>query len=220
MDLPQPSRDALAQPTRAEIFGFLAEKRAPAATDEIARSFGLHPNGVRRHLERLLEGGFVTRSQLRTGQGRPRDVWAVSPDAHPGGQRPKAYADLSSWLARAMPDDAEHLRSVEETGRAIGREIAVPSSEDPVESFKQAVAALGFQPVIDNESDAGFSCTLRNCPYRETAQAYPGIVCSLHRGITSGLLETLAPDAELTDFEIKDPETADCRLTVSLPASD
>lgn len=61
MDLPGQSGDALAQPTRARLFAELARLRRPAGTEELARLLDLHPNGVRRHLERLREAGLVRR---------------------------------------------------------------------------------------------------------------------------------------------------------------
>src|SRR3954452_6861596 len=124
MDLPVPAEDALAQPTRAQIFTFLVERRGAAGTEEVAEHFGLHPNGIRRHLERLLEGGFVTRSRVPAGQGRPRDSWGVAPEAQPGGQRPRASADLNSWLAQAIPPNAARMREIERAGREIGHELA------------------------------------------------------------------------------------------------
>ncbi len=218
MDLPYSPEDPLAQPTRAQIFSFLVERRAPQSTDEIAANFGLHPNGVRRHLERLEEGGFVTRSQLRGGQGRPRDSWSISADANPGGQRPRAYADLAGWLAKAIPATRTRLREVERAGREIGAELAGDAGEDPVESFRQAIAALGFQPALARREDGGFECALRNCPYRDAVRMNQEVVCTLHRGITAGLLERLDPEAELTEFEPHDPERAGCRVEVSRPA--
>ena len=167
MDLPVPD-GALAQPTRAQIFSFLVERRAPAGTEEVASHFGLHPNGVRRHLERLEEGGFVVRTRVRGGQGRPRDSWAISPDAHPGGMRPRAYSDLAAWLARAIPDGS-------------------------------------------------FTCTLGNCPYRDSVRENQPIVCGLHRGITTGLLAELDPDRSLAEFEPHDPDAAGCRIAVTAP---
>lgn len=41
------------------------------------------------------------------------------------------------------------------------------------------------------------------------------VVCTLHRGITRGLLDRLAPDAQLTGFLAKDPDTAGCEITVA-----
>lgn len=215
MDLPEPAEGPLAQPTRAQIFAFLVDRRGPAKTEEVAAHFGLHPNGVRRHLERLEEGGFVTRNRVREGQGRPRDHWAVSPDAHPGGTRPRAYADLARWLARAIPPTPTRMRELEETGREIGRELAPEAGGDPVEAFRDTFAALGFQPGLDVKSGGGFTCTLGNCPYRDSAKESPDVVCVLHRGITAGILAELDPGAELLRFEPRDPDRAGCLVEVA-----
>jgi predicted ArsR family transcriptional regulator len=213
MDLPLLAEDALAQPTRAQIFTFLVEKRGPAGTEEVAEHFGLHPNGIRRHLERLLEGGFVTRGRVRAGQGRPRDSWAVSPDAQPGGQRPRAYSDLAGWLARAIPANATRLRELERAGREIGRELAPSPSGDPARDLGDALAALGFEPTLSERED-GFACSLGNCPYRDAVRANQAVVCGLHRGITAGILAQLDPQARLTQFEPHDPESAGCVIEV------
>lgn len=218
MDLPVVTDETLGQPTRAQIFSFLVERRAPATTDQIARHFDLHPNGVRRHLERLVEGGFVTRNRVRMGQGRPRDSWAISSQAHPGGRRPRAYSDLATWLARAIPDDEDRLDEVERVGHEIGREMADDAADDPISGFKQAITALGFQPEMESAEKGRFTCTLRNCPYRESALKRPDVVCTLHRGITTGLLSRLAPEAKLVRFEPHDPDRAGCRVEVETPA--
>jgi predicted ArsR family transcriptional regulator len=214
MDLPVPAADALAQPTRAQIFTFLVEKRGPAGTEEMAEHFGLHPNGIRRHLERLLEGGFVTRNRIRAGQGRPRDSWAVSPEAQPGGRRPQAYSDLASWLARAIPTKVPRLREVERAGHEIGRELAPAPTGDPARDLGDAFAALGFEPSLTRGED-GFTCCLGNCPYRDAVRENQAVVCGLHRGITAGILSQLDPRAELAGFEPRDPERAGCLIEVS-----
>jgi predicted ArsR family transcriptional regulator len=213
MDLPLPVEGALAQPTRAQIFAFLVEKRGPAGTEELAEHFGLHPNGIRRHLERLLEGGFITRSRVQEGKGRPRDSWAVSPEAHPGGERPRAYADLAGWLARAIPAKPGRLREVESMGRKIGRELAPSSGDDPAEDLRDALAALGFEPTLERDR-GGFSCRLGNCPYRDSVRENQEVVCGLHRGITAGILAALDPTAKLTHFEPHDPDRAGCLIEV------
>jgi predicted ArsR family transcriptional regulator len=213
MDLPLPAGDALAQPTRAQIFAFLVERRGPAGTEEVAKRFGLHPNGVRRHLERLLEGGFVTRERMRSGKGRPRDSWAVSADAHPGGVPPRAYADLATWLARAIPASPSRLLEVERSGRELGGELAPAAGEDAAEGLRDALAALGFEPTVER-GEEGFSCRLGNCPYRGAVRENQAVVCSLHRGITAGILAGLDPEAKLTRFEPHDPDEAGCLVEV------
>lgn len=218
MDLPVSSDDVLAQRTRARIFAQLSEYRAPASTEKLATALGLHQNGVRRHLERLHEAGLVERGQTRGGRGRPGDTWAIAPGAQPGGERPTGYADLARWLARAIPPGRNRLREVEKAGREIGRELAPrEQSDDPVESFRQAITSLGFRPVLELEGEGGFTCRLENCPYRDSVHENSEVVCTLHRGITAGLLERLAPGAKLVHFEPHDPEVAGCVVGVAGP---
>jgi predicted ArsR family transcriptional regulator len=215
MDLPGSSGDVLAQPTRARIFAWLVDHRAEVGTDELAGRLGLHPNGVRRHLERLRGAGLVERKRSRGRKGRPGDRWVVAPGAHPGGERPSGYVDLARWLARAIPAGPGRLREIERTGREIGRELAPPPVDDAVEGFGQVVAALGFQPTLEAAGDGGFSCRLGNCPYRDSVRENQDVVCRLHRGMTVGLLEKLDPSAKLVRFEPRDPDRAGCLIDVA-----
>jgi predicted ArsR family transcriptional regulator len=215
MDVPRATEGALAQPTRARIFAFLVEKRAPADTAEIAAAFGLHPNGIRTHLERLEAGGFVVRSARQPkGAGRPRDIWTVSPQAHPDGTSPHAYGDLAEWLARAIPANRARVREVERTGREIGAELVTGTGEDPEAAFRDALTALGFEPRLRRRRD-GFECRLDNCPYSGAVHRNQPIVCGLHRGITAGILGALDPGAGLTAFEPRDPDRAGCLVEVT-----
>jgi predicted ArsR family transcriptional regulator len=214
VDVPGESRDVLAQGTRARIFAKLVEQRGAIGTDELARLLGLHPNGVRRHLERLQEAGLVERRQKRGSRGRPGDRWLVAAGARPAGEPPSGYVDLARWLARATPSGPGRLRAIERSGIQIGRELAPAKTDDPVEGFRQTVAALGFQPALEVEESGGFSCRLENCPYRLSVRENPDVICSLHRGITMGLLSELDPGAKLTRFEPHDPDRAGCVVAV------
>jgi predicted ArsR family transcriptional regulator len=217
MDLPAYRDEVLAQPTRARIFGALSERGAEASTEELAELLGLHPNGVRRHLQRMREAGLVEQRRRRGARGRPGDLWLVAPDAEPGGEPPSGYAELARWLAAAIPAKAGRLLEIEKAGREIGRELAPEASADPIEGFRQAATALGFRPAIRAKSDGGFSCRLENCPYRESVRERPDVVCSLHRGITEGVLARLDPGARLAGFEPRDPDRAGCLIRVTRP---
>lgn len=216
MDLPGSSGDMLAQPTRARIFACLVNRRVETGTDELAAELGLHPNGVRRHLELLHEAGLVERRRSKGERGRPGDRWLVAAGAQPGGERPSGYAELARWLARAIPTGRNRLREIEKTGWEIGHELA-PDGEmdDPVEGFRQVVAALGFQPALEADGDGGFTCRLENCPYRDSVREDADLICGLHRGITGGLLAQLIPEAELVRFEPHDPDGAGCVVGVA-----
>jgi predicted ArsR family transcriptional regulator len=215
MDAPDPSaRGVLAQPTRARIFALLVELRGAAGTEELARRLDLHPNGVRRHLERMMKAGLVERRRPRGGRGRPRDRWCLAPDAHPGGERPAAYADLAGWLARAIPAGSRRLSEIERTGREIGRELAPRNPDDRLEGFRRTLTALGFQPQLEAGVEGELRCRLGNCPYRDAVRENAEVVCTLHRGITVGLLAELEPNAALRRFEPHDPDRAGCLVEI------
>lgn len=204
----------LAQPTRARLFELLQELKREASTEELAQRLGRHVNGVRRQLERLGQAGLVERTKSRQGRGRPRDHWSIAPEANPGGERPRAYADLARWLASAIPAGPGRLRQIERTGREIGRALAPADAEGSAGAFQQVLTALGFQPKLEIDAEGAVCCRLRNCPYREAVRDNPEVVCTLHKGITAGLLDELAPEARLATFEPHDPERAGCLIEV------
>jgi predicted ArsR family transcriptional regulator len=216
MDLPTSGADVLAQPTRARLFGLLSDSRGPATTAELAGHLGLHPNGVRRQLERLRAAGLVERRKAVHGRGRPGDEWTVAPGASPGGESPEGYRDLASWLARAIAGSPRDLQRVERAGMEIGRELGSEGADDLAVSFRETFTALGFRPEV---KDAGerVTCRLCNCPYRDAARESPDVVCGLHRGITAGMVEAIAPRATLVTFEPHDPDRAGCLAEVSGP---
>ena len=218
MDVRRAPEDALAQPTRAQLFALLGDLRRPVGTDELAQRLDLHPNGIRQHLERLEADGLVLRARERQARGRPRDAWSISPDAQPGGDPPTAYADLGRWLVRAISAGGTRVRDVEATGRQIGRELAPQANGGPAEARIYGVlVAMGFQP--RRRLDAGGTLTycLDNCPYRDAVRERQSVVCGLHRGITRGLLDGVDPKTRLSAFIPKDPDAAGCEITLRGP---
>jgi predicted ArsR family transcriptional regulator len=210
--------DLLAQPSRQRLFGLLVELRRPAGTAELADRLGLHPNGVRIHLERLQAGGLVVRARARGGRGRPPDAWTVAPGARPGGERPRAYRDLGRWLARSLSDRrAVTPRALEHSGREIGRELAPAGARPGPEAVEQALAALGFDPSVpaDGDGERALMICLGNCPYRDVVHVNQTAVCALHKGITAGLVEVLAPELTLAAFVPHDPDEAGCVIELS-----
>lgn len=210
MDLPARPHDALSQPTRARLFSLLAELHRPVRTDELAKRLELHPNGVRVHLERLRDAGLVARARSRQPRGRPRDLWVISPDAQPAGEPPVGYEQLGRWLARAITPGKSSLRTMESTGRRIGHELA-PEGDGTAEAKLHAtLTSLGFQPRRETHHRGALTYRLRNCPYREAVLENADVICTLHRGITRGLLDKLAPASTLSDFVARDPLLGGC----------
>ena len=215
LDLPDPfGDDLLGQRTRRRLFMILGQTEAAASTEELAEQLGLHPNGIRAHLQRMREAGVVVRHRVPRPRGRPRDEWELAPTARPGGDPPSAYGALASWLARTIPANPARLREVEAAGREIGQEIAPVDKTSVKSAVAAALTRLGFQPEVHERPPARLSCRLRNCPYRDAVHANQEVVCALHRGITRGLLDVIAPDATLERFVPHDPTRAGCEIEI------
>jgi predicted ArsR family transcriptional regulator len=220
MDVPPlPGDDPLGGETPRALFALLGELGRTASTEELATALDLHPNGIRRHLEQLHLGGLIRRDSIRRGRGRPRAGWSIDPDARPGGDQPRGYEELGRWLARAVSAEPDSLRHIEQTGRAIGRELpssqagVAPTGEPGLGDFKRAVTWLGFAPQLEPEGPGDHdpvTVRLTNCPYRQAVQENAPVICTLHKGILSGLLETLEPGTAIDGFTPRDPATAGC----------
>jgi predicted ArsR family transcriptional regulator len=209
------AEDPLSQPTRARLFALLGELRRPAGTAELAERLDLHPNGVRIHLERMEEAGLLERTRPPQPRGRPRDAWTVAADARPGGSAPSGYHDLGRWLARTLKTRPRGARSIEETGRQIGRELAPADAAGGADALQPALKALGFQPSVTSRGAGRRTVCLGNCPYRDAVRENQADICTLHRGITRGLLEIVAPEATLAEFVPRDPDTAGCLIELT-----
>jgi predicted ArsR family transcriptional regulator len=142
-------------------------------------------------------------------------MWSISPAARRARGRPDASADLAGWLAAAIPARPGRLREVEAAGRRLGLRLSAGDTELPLEDrFQQVFHDLGFEPLA-RAADPGAVCfELGNCPYRSAVRANQPVVCTLHRGLTLGLLDRLAPHAALRSFVPKDPDRAGCLIEI------
>jgi predicted ArsR family transcriptional regulator len=76
------------------------------------------------------------------------------------------------------------------------------------------LTALGFAPQRERPETGGVVFRLGNCPYREAVGENQTVVCALHRGMTRGLLDGLAPSAKLAGFVPEDPDRAGCLIKI------
>lgn len=86
---------------------------------------------------------------------------------------------------------------------------------DADETMRTTLTSLGFQPRLEPGPPGRLTYCLGNCPYREAVRENQNVVCTLHRGITRGLLDVLAPSAKLEGFVPRDPDTAGCLIQVA-----
>ncbi len=202
--------DVLSDPARGRLFTALGELRRPALTQELADLVGRHPNSVRVQLQRLERAGLIECRTVHQARGRPRHTWAIRPEARPAGVAPEAHSDLSRWLARALRE-SHALVDVAATGREIGRDLAPEAgAADARTVMHDALSALGFAPRDESPGPRSLRYVLTNCPYRDAVAENAAVVCTLHRGITQGLLDRVAPESRVTAFVPHDPFSAGC----------
>jgi predicted ArsR family transcriptional regulator len=200
---------ALGTPSRMSIFEALQEAPEGLDAHEIAQRVGLHHNTVRAHLDLLIDAGLVTRrAEERSRPGRPRLVFQVAAEGHPG--EPSGYRLLAEILASYLAGSTEDpSAAAEELGRAWGGHLTerpAPferlSRPEAVQRLHGLFVDLGFQPELVHDGP-NEQMLLRRCPFRDLAKARGEVVCSVHLGLMRGALaEMRAPvtAAELLPF--------------------
>jgi len=158
--------------------------------------------------------GLICRERAPQPRGRPRDSWSVAPDASPGAEPPDAYRQLARWLARSTPSRPGRLREIERAGRELGRELPRDRIGSPPEAMGRTLTALGFAPQRERSEVERVVFRLGNCPYRDAVRENQPVVCTLHRGLTLGVLDEIEPSALLTKFIPEDPDRAGCLIEV------
>ncbi len=194
---------ALGDPTRRAVYIAVRESREPMTSTEIAELFQIHPNVARHHLDKLAGDGYLEvthrRQMGRSGPGAGRPAKCYSPstksiDLHFTTGRHDLLVDLLVQIIRRL--GAPNTAAVAETvgriyGERLAAEIGSPEDEDypaAVTAVAKAMTGLGFEMSADARS--GLLLT-SNCPFGEAAAQHPEVVCSLDRGIVSGLFAGL-----------------------------
>jgi predicted ArsR family transcriptional regulator len=214
--------NAFGDPTRREIYLFARDTDSGVTAADVAERFALHPNVARHHLEKLTSGGYLTVDigrPLHEGArpaGRPsKRYMAVDVDAL---SLPLRHDDvLANLLARALdalgPERAEDL--ADEVGYAYGRQLADRmdpsdghrSARTAISAVADALTAHGFAAHAEAR-DGSLAIVSECCPFGETAQQYPHVVCALDRGMIRGMLAGLYGETS-PRFEASRPDGDD-----------
>jgi predicted ArsR family transcriptional regulator len=217
---------ALGDETRYAMYEELARSTAALSASDLAERLGIHANTVRLHLERLREVGLVDVEAVHRGTvGRPQHLYFLSAGAPGLGFDPPAHALLAGWLAalaeRVGADGAESA----ETGRVWGREAGRRTrSRSCLSALEGELAKLGFEPAVEASGADGTGGSARieflHCPFRELAEAYPELVCNLHRGLCEGVVDAVGGGRVEEFATLYDPEPCHVVVGVGYPEDD
>jgi predicted ArsR family transcriptional regulator len=204
---------ALGDETRALLYRELAGSPRPLGAPQLAERLGLHTNTVRMHLERMREAGLVEVESVHRGTvGRPQHVYALASGAPGVDFDPPSHAVLAGLLAAMAERLGGDAVDAEATGHEWGRQsVRRTRSGTCVDALVQQLTALGFDPSVEEDGD-GTRVTFLQCPFRDLAEAYPELVCNLHRGMCAGTLES-AGGGNMEHFStLYDPDPCHVRV--------
>jgi predicted ArsR family transcriptional regulator len=214
---------ALGDETRYALYRELAGSTAPRSAGDLADALDLHANTVRLHLERLKDAGLVDVEVIHRGTvGRPQHRYSLAPGAPGLGFDPPAHVLLAGLLAALAETSGADATGARAAGRAWGRRSAErTSSRTCLTALAQELDRLGFEPAVDPEAPVGPApagtgtrIEFLHCPFRELAEAYPELVCNLHRGICEGVAE--AGRGTVEQFStLYEPDP--CHVVVAVP---
>lgn len=157
-------------------------RAGPSVPDAISAAIGASRSGVAQQLRALDTAGFVTRTSVRHGVGRPRHLYNITPDAQ--GLFPSNYDGLATGLLAAMLEvGGETL--VEDVFAARRRQAEVrlrqqmdaslPSNaplEDRVRELARLQDELGYVAEARVDAD-GIRLLEHNCAVLDVARGMP-----------------------------------------------
>ena len=109
---------------------------------------------------------------------------------HPGlGLDPPSYTLLAGMLAMLAERVGAEAADATAAGRSWGVEAGRrTSSKSCVKALFGEMDRLGFDPEREVLPGGATDIAFLHCPFRELAEAYPELVCNLHRGICEGVV--------------------------------
>jgi predicted ArsR family transcriptional regulator len=171
------TREALSSlpPTHRRILDYV-KRAGEAAADGIAADLGVTTSGARQHLAALERDGLLEHRAVRSGPGRPRHLYALTP---PGDALfPRAYAELTNELLEYVEDEDPALleriferRAKRRLQRARER-MAGLDFADRVRVVAELLDEDGYLADFTRGDDGAFVITEHNCAVLDVALRY------------------------------------------------
>ena len=218
-------RKALADDTRYAVYRELASSTSALSAQDLADRLGVHANTVRLHLERLREVGLVDAEAVRRGTvGRPQHLYFLAAGAPGLGFDPPAHALLAGLLAALAERVGADTEDAADIGHAWGADAGLrATTRSCLGALEAELNRLGFEPAVepgDGTSEGGVRIEFLHCPFRELAEAYPELVCNLHRGLCEGVVDKVGGGSIQEFATLYDPEPCHVTVGVGYPERD
>jgi predicted ArsR family transcriptional regulator len=197
---------ALADDTRYRMYHYIGLAGRPVSVREMSRRLNLHPNTLRPHLRRLEEAGLVAREIKKTASvGRPQTMYSIRETEGEDARDYRLLAEMLCGIVRG----SKALEQARGLARQWGSYLVAQGGPKPgvklparrnLAVLQEAMAKAGFQPRFRREAGPAIEVTLRDCPFRDLADDYRELVCTLHRGLLEGMMGGLKPPLGIKEF--------------------
>ena len=152
------------------------QRNGPATIKELETLLGVTTTAVRQHLQTLQSDGYIERTRVRTGVGRPHHVYATTQAAN------ELFAchcdDLALTLLEevfAMEGSVKTTRLLDRVGERLANRYS-PSVRSTIlrERVDEMAVALNQKGVLTDVNSEQNAVVLQtyNCPYHELAQEH------------------------------------------------
>lgn len=215
---------AFGDPTRREIYLFARQADDGVTATEVAKTFDLHPNVARHHLDKLTAGGYLEVCVARggTGAGRPSKRYTATTKGDQLDLAVRHDDVLVTLLGRAIDmlprEQAEAM--AEEVGVEYGRLMAqsLGDSSDHQRSFRSALhtvadalTAHGFAAHAEKKNNE-LRIVSEHCPFGDAVLTNP-VICAVDRGMMKGMMAELYGDGATLAIESSLPMGDDVCVT-------
>jgi predicted ArsR family transcriptional regulator len=182
--------------TRTRVARLLLEV-GPLTASDLAERLGLTATAVRRHLDALVDEGWVQarepRAQGPRGRGRPAKTFALTDDGR--GHFYQAYDDLATsalrFLAAAAGEQAIEQFARARVGEFERRYRALVEAAPPERRAEALAAALSADGYAASTAPtrAGAQLCQHHCPVAHVAEQFPQL-CDAETEVFARLLGT------------------------------
>jgi predicted ArsR family transcriptional regulator len=206
---------------RERVLAALRESARPLGVGAIRAATGLSANAVRFHLQRLIDAGHVQSAgdPDHTGPGRPAILYAATSRAE--ADPASSYRLLAALLARAVGRSA-NPGAASEAGRDWATAIAPREFRgEPLQLVETLFQASGFAPrrAAPDAGDDVHTVELHQCPFLDLAVDQPEIVCSVHLGLVTGLLDEIGQSRHVRVVPVLDG-SGPCLVHIGPPSAE
>ncbi len=205
----RPTYSPISSYSRVQILHEL-QQSSKATINDLCEVTGLHPNTVREHIQRLIDGGYVVSEvENRKTRGRPRMFYSAADgvQAEPSEvatRKAAAAAVRGDTLRKLFPGTAHELDE---------------ASEHQLDALVEHLEESGFAPIVDEEH---LTLDLSPCPHASSDPEHRGTLCSVHLGLMDGVMAAAGGPLQ-TDFVCESKNQTDCTVQLTLtkrPAAD